>query len=406
MAFKPAQPKEELVSSAAAAKPAVDDGSIAQRVDEILQKALAGGATEIHFEPFTDRTRLRLRLHGRLIEQEGFEARLHGKLINRLKVMSGVDISKRGVAQRGYSKFELEQRTFDLTTTIVPTPFGEKALIRINYLTALGVSLDQLGMFPQTLASLKRLLDRPNGLILIAGPPGSGRTTTCYTCLQYLNRPEKNVSTFEPDHRYLIPGVIQGKPDARFEYGWLDGLRATIDLDPDVLFVGQISDEETARMTLATAFGKRMVLGRINSKNGPTAMMQLLDMGLPGFLVASGVIGVLTQRLVRRLCEACRTPYQPQDSMLAELGVKQGPEITFYASKGCDKCHGTGFRGMLGLFELFVPTEKVQEKVIARASAQDISASALETGYLPLRTDGVIKVSRGLTTLEEVLARL
>jgi type II secretory ATPase GspE/PulE/Tfp pilus assembly ATPase PilB-like protein len=407
MALKFTPQKDDAAAAAQPKQPgAPDDGSVAQKIDEILHRALASGATEVHFEPSPERTRVRMRVHGRLVDFEALDARLHGKLINRIKIMGGMDISKRGVAQRGYTKVEAEQRAFDLVAIIVPTPTGEKALVRINYMTALGLTLDQLGMFPQILNSLKKLLDRPNGLLLIAGPPGSGRTTTAYTCLQYLNRPERNVSTFEPDIRYQIPGVIQGKPDARYDYGWLDGLRATIDMEPDILYVGHLNDDDTARTTLAAAFGKRMVLARINAKNGPTAMMQLLDMGLPGFLVASGVIGVLSQRLVRRLCEACREPYKPADTILTELGVKPHAELTFYAAKGCGQCSNTGFRGSIGIFELFIPNEKVQEKLIARASAQELQTAATETGFLALRLDGMSKVSRGLTTLEEVLARL
>ncbi len=385
---------------------AAQDMSVTRKLDEIVAKSLAMGASEIHIEAFPDRTRVRVRAAGQLQEIDSLDIKSHTNLVNRVKVLGGMDITKRGVAQKGYFKVDVEERKVELVAIIMPTPLGEKCMIKIHFRQSLGFQVDQLGMYPKVLEAFKQLLQRPNGMLVIAGPPGSGRTTTCYTCLQALNSPDKSVASFETNIRYELPGVIQGKPEERFDFTFNDGLRAAIDLEPDVLFVGDLNDDEAARMSLSAAFGKRIVISRMNASNGATAMLTLLDMGLPGFLVAQGIIGVLTQRLVRRLCEKCRQAYQPPEVVLNELGIRTGQQLTFYKATGCEACHQTGFVGQLGLFELFIPSEKVREKVIARAPAAEINAAAAETGFVQLRHDGVRKVSQGLTTLEEVMARL
>ncbi len=385
---------------------AAQDMSVTRKLDEIVANALGMGASEVHIEAFADRTRVRVRSQGTLQEVDSLEAKIHTNLVNRIKVLAGMDITRRGVAQKGYFKVDLEEHQVELVAVIMPTPLGEKCMIKIHFRQTLAVQVDQLGMYPKVLEAFRRLLDRPNGMILIVGSPGSGRTTTCYACLQALNTPEKNVATFESNIRFDLPGIIQGKPEERFDFGFNDGLKASIDLEPDVLYVGELTDAEAARMSLAAAFGKRIVIGRMNASTGATAVLALLDMGLPGFVVAQGVIGVLSQRLVRRLCEKCRQAYQPADSVLNELGIRTGQALTFYKPGACEACDQTGFRGQLGLFELFIPSEKVREKIIARAPAAEINEAAAETGFVPLRHDGIRKVSQGLTTLEEVLAAL
>jgi type II secretory ATPase GspE/PulE/Tfp pilus assembly ATPase PilB-like protein len=392
-------------SSALGPPGAPEEVGVIKKLEEILQGGLAQGATEIHLDPLPERTRVRYRVQGKMVElPENVDAKLHQKLISRIKVIGLMDISKRGVAQKGYSKIEHDGQSFEMVIMVVPAQAGEKAMFKIGYTTTLGTTLERLGMFTKVLASFKKLLERPNGLVLMAGPPGSGRTTTCYSALTYLNTPEKAVYSFEPEIRYQIEGVLQGKPEPRYEYGYLDGVRATLDLEPDVFYIGDLNGEDVARLAVGAAFGKRIVLGRLNAKNGATALMSLLDMGLAPFLVTSGVVGVVSQRLVRRLCEACRQPYVPSETVLTELSLNPNPELKFYSATGCDECEQSGFKGKIGLFEVLVLSETVQEKVLARASAAEIQEAAVESGMMTLRLDGVSKVTRGLTTIEEVLA--
>lgn len=385
---------------------AAQDVNISRVLDEIVANGLAMSASEIHLEAFADRTRVRLRVQNKLQEVDSIEAKIHTNLVNRVKVLSGMDITKRGVAQKGYFKVDMEEQQVELVALIMPTPMGEKCMIKIHFRQTLGIQIEQLGMYPKIQEQFANLLERSNGLLLIAGPPGSGRTSTAYACLQKLNSPEKSVASFETNIRYELPGMIQGKPEDRFGFTYLDGLRAAVDLDPDVLYLGEMNDAEVARLALSAAFGKRIIIGRMNASNGATAMLSLLDMGLPGFLVTQGIIGVLTQRLVRRLCDKCRQAYQPNEKILQEMGIRSGQKIKFYKSTGCEACQQTGFVGFMGLFELFLPSDEVKEKIIARASASEINAAAAETGFVSLRNDGLRKASQGLTTLEEVMARL
>jgi type IV pilus assembly protein PilB len=385
---------------------AAQDQSVAAKLDEIVAQALAGGASEIHVDPVHDRTRVRMRVRNQLVDSAPVEPGMHSTLVNRIKVLGAMDITKRGVAQKGYFKVDLEGKQVELVALVMPTSSGEKAFIKIHYRHAFELGLDQLGLYPKVLETYKKLLERPNGLVIAAGPPGSGRTSSCYACLQHLARPEKNVTTFESNIRYELLGATQGKPEERYDFTYQAGLRACIDQEPDVLYVGEMNDAEVARMTLAAAFGKRIVIGRMNASDGATAMLTLLDMGLPGFLVTSGVIGVLSQRLVRRLCDKCRQAYQPNEVLLGELGIRPREGLSFFRAGGCDACDNTGFVGQLGLFELFTPTDKVRERILARATAREINEAAGESGFIPLKHDGIRKASQGLTTLEDVLSRL
>jgi len=400
---RPAQQNPQAVQRQQAA---AQDQSVAAKLDEIVGQALAGGATEIHIEPMHERTRVRLRVRNQLADLTSMDSATHGNLVNRIKVLGAMDITKRGIAQKGYFKVDLEGKQVELVALVMPTPSAEKAFIKIHYRQAFELGLDQLGLYPKVLEAFKKVLERPNGLVLVAGPPGSGRTSSCYACLQHLSRPEKNVTTFESNVRYELLGATQGKPEERYDYTYQAGLRACIDQEPDVLYVGEMNDAEVARMTLAAAFGKRIVLGRMNASDGATAMLTLLDMGLPGFLVTSGVIGVLSQRLVRRLCDKCRQAYQPSEALLQELGIRPREGLSFFQAGGCDACDHSGYVGQLGVFELFTPTDKVRERTLARATAREINEAAGEAGFIPLKHDGIRKASQGLTTIEDVLARL
>ncbi|MBI4821230.1 MAG: Flp pilus assembly complex ATPase component TadA [Deltaproteobacteria bacterium] len=383
-----------------------DDRSAIQRFDDILTAGLSGHATEIHLEPYGLQTRVRFRIGATLADQEPVDGRLHNTLVNRIKVLANLDIAKRGTSQKGYFRVELDEAGFEVSCIIAPTSNGDKAMLKISYRTAFGFGLEQLGMYPQTLQALNHVLERPNGLLLVAGPPGSGRTTTCYSIMRQLNSPDRLVTTVENEIKYQIPGVVQGKPEPRHAYTFLDALRAAVDQEPDVLMVGDLTDSEVARIAISAAFGKRIVVARMNAAAGATAFLQLMDMGLPGFLVSSGVIGVLSQRLLRRLCETCREPYTPAESVTRELGLSpHPPDLRFFRPRGCPACGNTGFVGQVACFELFTPNERVQERLVARGSAREINEAAAGS-FTPLKFDGLARVAQGLTTLEELLARL
>ncbi|MBI2376409.1 MAG: Flp pilus assembly complex ATPase component TadA [Deltaproteobacteria bacterium] len=396
--------KDEQSTPAKVGAP-TEDRSAIQKFDDVLIAGLTMQATEIHLEPYGAQTRVRYRVGSTLSDQEPFDGRLHPTVVNRIKVLANLDIAKRGIAQKGYFRVELDDSPFEAMAIIAPSANGDKAMLKVSYRSAFGFGIEQLGMYPPTLAGLHHVLERPNGLLLVAGPPGSGRTTTCYSILRQLNSPDRLLTSVETDIRYQVPGVVQSKPEPRYGHTFQDALNAAVDQEPDVLLVGEMSDSEVARISISAAFGKRIVVGRMNAAAGATALLQLMDMGLPGFLVSSGVIGVVSQRLLRRLCDSCREPYVPQESIVRELGLTPHPELRFYRARGCPSCGNVGFNGKVACFELFVPNERVQERLVARGSAREITESA-QGSFVPLKLDGLGRVAQGLTTLEELLARL
>lgn len=386
--------------------PQGEDRGIVDKVDDILLQALQAGATDLHVEPRPEETGVRMRVDGALQELASFNSAIHTKVVNRLKILGGMDITRTKIAQRGFFKVEQDDLKAEFHASVFPSVLGEKVTVDIQTKKGLELSLEHLGFFTEVLKSYKDALSKPHGLVLIVGPPSSGRTTTAYASLAFLNSPTRAVATFEQVAKYEIPGIVQGKPSPQHDFHFVDGVRAVMESQPDVAMIGEVQDPEVARLMIQGAFAKRIVLGRMAAHDAGNALGTLMDMGVQPFLITAAVNAVLAQRLVRRICDRCKEAYAPPEQLVTEIGYKMRPDLQFYRGKGCAACGGTGHRGHIGLFELLTLTEEINELIVARRSGGEIRDAAAKKGMVTLKRDGMNKVVMGYTSIEEVLNAL
>jgi type II secretory ATPase GspE/PulE/Tfp pilus assembly ATPase PilB-like protein len=383
-----------------------EEKGIVDKVDQVLADALQAQATDIHVEPGLEETRVRVRVQGQLQEAATFPATLHHKLVNRFKILGGMDITRNKIAQRGFFKVKAEGVNAECETFVLPSTLGEKVTVDILLKRGLELSLEHLGFFTEVLKSLKDALSKPHGLVLVVGPPASGRTTTCFASLAALNSPQREVITFEQVNKYELPGVVHCKPSPQHDFGFSQGVRAMMDANPDVCLVGEVQDPDVAKLMLQGAFAKRIVLGRMAAHDSVNALVTLMDMGIQPFLLTAAVNAVLSQRLLRRICDGCKEAYEAPEQLINEIGYKMKPGMQFFRGKGCAACGGSGYRGNIALFELLTPSEEINEALVARRSPQEIRDIAQKAGMVPLKRDGVNKAAMGYTAIEEVLNAL
>lgn len=394
------EPAEEL------RKGGVEDKGVIEKVDEVILQAVRREATDVHIEPTHDDLKIRARVEGVLQPLETFPMELHHKVINRLKILSAMDITRSRVPQRGYFKIVIDDRKIELYTFCFPSVLGEKIVLQIHYRKSIGMSLDHLGMFPTMLKPFKDAITRSHGLLLVVGPPGNGKTTTSYCVLRALDSPGKSLMSFEHVLKYEIPGMVQGRPDEVAEFSFSEGVKAMMDQAPDVSLVGEVNEEKVAREIIHGAFAARVVVARMSGNDTISALHTLVDMGVQPFLVTACLNAAVAQRLVRKLCDKCRQPYKPPPSVIEEIGYRLPPDVQFYEGKGCETCDGTGYRGLLGIFELFLPSEETHQLMIQRAPQDQVREAALKTGFTALKKDGVQKAIKGYTSIQEVMQAL
>jgi len=386
--------------------PQPEDKGIVAQVDEIIEKALESSATDLHVEPGPGETRVRMRVDGALHQVATFPSQIHGKLANRFKILGAMDITKNRIAQSGFFKVQLEGQRAECSTYVLPSILGEKITVNIQYKRGFELNLEHLGYFPEILKGFKDALAKPHGLVLVVGPPGSGRTTTAYAALRLLNSPQKACGTFEAVNKYELPGVVQGKPSFQGDFTFVDGVKALMDSSPDVAYVGELQDPEVARLVIQGAFSKRIVIARMAAHDAANALVTLMDMGVQPFLLTAAVNAVLAQRLVRRLCDHCKEGYAPPEQVINEIGYRMPANAQFFRGRGCAACGGTGYLQHLGLFELLTLNEKINETLVARKSQGEVREVAAQAGMVPLKRDGVNKAVMGYTSIEEVLNAL
>ncbi len=374
----------------------------------MIRNAVTQTASDIHVEPQRRNVRVRYRVDGILHEEVILPKHVHAPLISRLKIMSDMDIAERRVPQDGRIHVVSEGKPYDIRVSSVPTTMGEKIVMRILDQSNTMVGLDRLGFLPDTLARLERLTNQPNGIVLSTGPTGHGKTTTQYSVLNKLNTTEVNIMTIEDPVEYQLPGIAQVAVNVKAGLTFATALRSFLRQDPDIMMVGEIRDLETADIAIHASLTGHLVLSTLHTNDAPSSMTRLIDMGVEPFLCAASVIGVLAQRLGRRICSNCKEPYEPHDEAL--IGLQYDPavhgETTFYHGVGCEQCRYTGYKGRLGIFELMEMNEEIAELVARGAPLGDVREAARANGMTLLREDGLTKVIMGWTTAEEVVRRV
>ncbi len=377
-----------------------DDAPVIRLINGILQEAIRARASDIHVEPYEERLSVRFRIDGTLTEKLSLPARLAPVLVSRVKVMARLDIANKRVPQDGRFSFNLGERQIDVRVSTLPARHGERLVMRILEKDSQGIGLSELGMDTAMLEDFQSMLARPNGIILVTGPTGSGKTTTLYGALSRLNDGTRNVLTVEDPVEYALDGIGQTQVNDKVGMSFAAGLRAILRQDPDVVMVGEIRDPETAEIAVQAALTGHLVLSTVHTNSAVAAIARLRDMGVEPFLLSSTVTALVAQRLVRRLCENCKQPYSPTASECAELGVGSG--ATFHKAVGCMQCQNIGYQGRLGLYEMVINDDTLRQMIHDGASETDMSAYAFKSRHTLLQS-GADAVLSGSTSSEEVL---
>jgi type IV pilus assembly protein PilB len=382
------------------------DAPVVKLVNLIIQEAVGLRASDIHVEPFADRVRVRYRIDGVLVERDSPPRRLLAPLLSRIKIMGSIDISEKRRPQDGRIKMTLAGKHYDLRVSMLPTNHGQSAVMRILDRGSIQVNIRDLGFAEDDYQRFQNIIKRPNGIMLVTGPTGSGKTTTLYAALNELNRPDRKIITAEDPVEYYLPGINQVEVKHQIGLDFARIIRAMLRQAPNIILVGEIRDAETADIAIQASLTGHLVFSTLHTNDAPSAITRLVDIGVPPFLVASSVIAIMAQRLVRVVCPKCKEPEQPPGAEIKAAGIS--PErlvgANFMRGRGCNHCHHTGYRGRLGIFELLRMTSGVREMTFNREPTQTIRRQARLHGMRTLLEDGVNKSLKGITTLEEVLS--
>lgn len=385
----------------------VDENSapVVRLVHLMITEAVQLRASDIHVEPFEDRVRIRYRIDGVMIERDSPPRRMLAAIISRLKILSKLDIAERRRPQDGRIKVTVGEKELDLRVSIIPTSHGQSVVMRVLDKDSIKVGVRQLGLSENNFKTFQGLIRRPNGIILVTGPTGSGKTTTLYAALNELNRPDKKIITAEDPVEYYLQGINQVEVRHKIGLDFSKIIRAMLRQAPNVILVGEMRDAETASMGIQASLTGHLVFSTLHTNDAPGAVTRMIDMGVPSFLVASSVIAILAQRLVRVICPKCKVSFTPPQADLLEAGIT--PEMaagaTFARGKGCQNCNKKGYRGRLGIFEMMLMGSKIRDLSFRGAPSQVIRKEAVKQGMRTLYRDGIDKVLRGVTTIDEVL---
>jgi type IV pilus assembly protein PilB len=414
-----------------------EDSPIAKTINLLLEYAIKSSASDIHIEPREGYVQIRYRVDGALKEVNRLPRNVLGALVSRIKILSNLKIDERRVPQDGRFKIRLGGKQYAFRVSTLPIADGEKIVMRILNESNQAITLEELGYWGKSIRTIKDALTESNGIVLVTGPTGSGKSTSLFSVLTMLNQPDVNISTIEDPVEYKVPGVNQTQTNAKAGMTFASGLRALLRQDPNIIMVGEIRDGETANLGVQAALTGHLVFSTLHTNNAATCLPRLLDMQIEPFLIASTVRAVVGQRLVRRLCMNCRQQYQPDDIEIKSfyesfkispaelsalhkleeeaandniggdtpLGTNDQTIVNLFkpSDHGCDECHGSGFKGRVGIYEVLGNSPKIEKLIMANATATDIQNQAIEEGMVTMQVDGIIKAFRGITTLEEVL---
>jgi len=382
-----------------------EDVSVIRLVEAIINRAIADRASDLHIEPLESRTRVRERIDGVLRETSEIPQELHDAVVARVKIMSHLDIAEKRVPQDGRIAYQIGGQAYDLRVSTYPSIYGEKVVLRILEKSTERFNLEKLGLEPLQLIRLKRIIERPYGMLIVCGPTGSGKTTTLYAALSHLNTPERNIITIEDPVEYQLPGIVQANLNPRAGLTFATGLRAILRQDPDVVLVGEIRDRETAVIAVEAALTGHMVFSTLHANEAAGAPGRLIEMGVEPFLLASALVGVLSQRLVRLLCAECKEPTEPNPELLTRLRLTPQMLVnaTVYTARGCHRCQFTGYRGRSAIMELMDVNDAIRHGIMHHQPTATLREAAIENGMVPLYQDALRLVRTGKTSLEEVL---
>ena len=386
----------------------LDDTSsapIIKLVNHILSQSIKARASDIHIEPYQNSFKVRYRVDGILYDLLTPPKWIQAPLISRIKVMAEMNIAEKRLPQDGRLEVKMGDQDIDVRVSTIPISFGERVVLRLLNKTAKLFTLSNLGLLPKKLNLLENLVKSPNGIILVTGPTGSGKTTSLYAVLSSINTPEINIITVEDPVEYQLKGVSQIQVNPKIDLTFAQGLRSIVRQDPDVILIGEIRDKETAEIAVQSALTGHLVFSTLHTNDAASAITRLVDMGVEPFLISSSVIAVVAQRLARVLCSSCKECYLPESIALSRIGltVDQTKKSNICKAKGCKECLNTGYKGRIGLFEIMVLRDKLKNLILKTFDSNLIKSAALKTGMVSLRHDGVLKVLSGMTTIEEVL---
>ncbi len=382
------------------------EAPVIRLVNSILFQAVRARASDIHLEPFERELKVRYRIDGLLYNILYPPKRLQAAISSRIKVMANLNIAERRLPQDGRIRIRVGEKDIDIRVSVVPTAYGERIVLRLLDKTSILLGLEEIGMGEGCYERFRRLIRRSNGIILVTGPTGSGKTTTLYATLNKINSPELNIITVEDPIEYQLNGIGQIQVNPRIDLTFANGLRSILRQDPDIIMVGEIRDLETAEIAIQSSLTGHLVFSTLHTNDAAGAVTRLLDMGVEGFLVASSVLAIMAQRLIRVICQQCREPYRPDMALVKEIGLDgQGRSFdgSFYRGKGCGACLHTGYRGRTGIYELLVIDDSIRNLIMSGADSNAIKRQAIQQGMLTLLQDGASKVATGVTTVDEVL---
>jgi len=380
------------------------EAPVVRLVNLLIEEALAADASDIHIEPFEDSLRVRYRIDGLLYDQEAPPRRLQAALTSRIKIMAELNIAERRLPQDGRIRVTAPGgRRVDIRVSTVPTIHGESIVMRLLDRSSVFLPFDRLGFSAPTARAFETLIRQPHGILLVTGPTGSGKTTTLYAALDKINRADLKIITVEDPVEYQLKGVNQIPVRPKIGLSFAAGLRHIVRQDPDVIMVGEIRDLETAEIAIQSALTGHLVFSTLHTNDAPGAVTRLQDMGCEPYLLSSVLTGVLAQRLVRRICQACRAPDHPDPAELLALGITDATGMELFRGKGCDECRGTGYRGRTGIYELFKISEETRSLIVQKVPGGEIRRHAVERGMATLREDAWAKACAGLTTVAEIV---
>lgn len=379
---------------------------VVKLVNHVLFQAVKREASDIHIEPYEKEVRIRYRIDGVMFAALNPPKRIQGALISRLKIMANLNIAEKRKPQDGRIEIKVAGKEIDIRVSVLPVIHGERVVMRLLDKSKTFVKLESLGFSPRDLQVLEHSIAQPNGIVLVSGPTGSGKTTTLYAILSRVNSSEVNLVTVEDPVEYQISGINQVQVNEKIGLTFAAALRSILRQDPDIIMIGEARDTETVQIAVQAALTGHLVFSTIHTNSAPATITRLIDMGIEPFLIASSVTAILAQRLVRKLCDSCKQVYTPTESALKSIGIspEHAKNVVFYQAVGCSKCMNSGYAGRMPIFEIMVMSPAVAQLVIQRADALQIKQQAMKDGMTLLVQDGITKIEQGLTTIEEVLS--